>query len=120
MQAKGSGKILNTASIRGMEYGGREGILAYSAAKAAVINFTKTLAALLGPQIQVNSISPGFVYTPNYERTAPELKQQFIASTLLKKWLDVDDIAQGFEFLAQADGVTGENLVIDAGWSKKF
>jgi 3-oxoacyl-[acyl-carrier protein] reductase len=58
------GVILNTTSIRGIEHTGREGIMAYSAAKAAAISFTKTLAKELAPNIRVNAVAPGFVITP--------------------------------------------------------
>lgn len=119
MKEKKQGKILNTSSIRGIEHGGREGIMAYSAAKAAVINFTKTLAKELAPDIQVNSIAPGFVWTPNYEKMGEELKEEFIEGSLLKRWIDVNEIAEGFLYLAKSDAITGEVLTIDAGWNLK-
>ena len=57
------GSIINTASIAGM--GGGSGPLAYSAAKAGVINFCKNAAIELGPdKIRVNAISPGAINTP--------------------------------------------------------
>lgn len=120
MLKQGKGKILNTASIRGLEHGGREGIMAYSAAKAGVVNFTKTLAKLLAPNIQVNAIAPGFVWTPNYEKVAKELQDEFINGTVLKRWIQVEEIAQGYLYLAQAEAVTGEVLTIDAGWNLKL
>ncbi|MGH3431150.1 MAG: SDR family NAD(P)-dependent oxidoreductase, partial [Mycobacteriales bacterium] len=59
MLTQGSGAILNNTSVRGIEHTGRQGIMAYSAAKAAAINFTATLAKELAPQIRVNSVAPG-------------------------------------------------------------
>ena len=57
------GSIINTASIAGR--GGGAGPQAYSAAKAAVINLTKTTAVELAPHgIRVNAICPGLIYTP--------------------------------------------------------
>ncbi|MBD3329885.1 SDR family oxidoreductase [Candidatus Dojkabacteria bacterium] len=120
MKENKEGKILNTSSIRGIEHGGREGIMAYSAAKAAVINFTKTLAKELAPDIQVNTIAPGFVWTPNYEKVSKELQEEFINGSLLKRWINVEEIAEGYLYLAQADAITGEVLAIDAGWTMKF
>lgn len=120
MLKKKSGKIINTSSIRGLEHGGREGIIAYSAAKAGVISFTKTLAKLLAPNITVNSVAPGFVITPNYDKTSQSLKDEFINGTLLKRWLVVDEIADAMIYLAKADGVTGEVLTVDAGWNLKL
>lgn len=120
MKEKGSGKIINTSSIRGLEHGGREGIMAYSAAKAGVINFTKTLAKLMSPNVQVNAIAPGFVWTKNYEGINEDSKRKFLDDTALKRWIDVDEIAQGFIYLAKADAITGHILTIDAGWSLKL
>ncbi len=119
MKKNKCGKILNTASIRGIDFAGREGIMAYSAAKAAVINFTKTLAKELAPDIQVNAIAPGFVWTPNYESIDKKTQQEFIDGSLLKRWIKFEEIAEGFVYLAQADAVTAEILTIDAGWTTK-
>lgn len=119
MTQNGCGKILNTASIRGIEHAGREAIIAYSAAKAAVINFTKTLAKLLAPSIQVNAVAPGFVYTPYYDEMSQEIKYQFINQTPLKRFIKVDEIADAFYFLANNDGVTGEVIVVDGGFTLK-
>lgn len=70
---KKGGKIVNISSIRGQENYGRPGITAYSSAKAAMINFTKTMAKELAPQIQVNSVAPGFTFTENYEKFSKDL-----------------------------------------------
>lgn len=119
MLSKGAGKILNTASIRGLDSTGREGIMAYSAAKAAVINFTKTLAKELAPQIQVNAVAPGFVETPPFDQVPQETKDRFIENTILKRWIRPEEIAEAFLYLATADSATGEVLVIDAGYTLK-
>jgi len=119
MLERGSGKILNTSSIRGLDNTGREGIMPYSAAKAAVINFTKTLAKQLAPTIQVNSVAPGFVITPNYDKIPQKTKDDFINGTLLKKWIQVEDIAEACLYLITAKSVTGETLVVDAGFTLK-
>lgn len=120
MIPKKSGKILNTASIRGIEHTGREGIMAYSAAKAAVINFTKTLAKELAPYIQVNAVAPGFVITPNYDKNSKELNDSFIGNTLIKRWIKPEEIADAFIYLAKSDAITGEILVIDGGFTLKI
>lgn len=119
MYKQGSGKILNTASIRGLPFGGRQGIVAYSAAKAAVINFTKTLAKELAPNINVNAVAPGFVKTPPYDNESQELIDTLLESTHLKKWIKSEEIAEAFLYLATADAVTGEVLIVDAGYSLK-
>lgn len=119
MLEKGSGVILNTTSIRGIEHTGREGIMAYSAAKAAAISLTKTLAKELAPKIRVNAVAPGFVITPNYDKTPQAVKDQFIDGTLIKRWIQPEEIAQAFLYLATAEAVTGENLVVDGGFTLK-
>ncbi len=118
MKEKG-GVILNTTSIRGIEHTGREGIMPYSAAKAAAISFTKTLAKELAPNIRVNAVAPGFVITPNYDKTPQEVKDQFIDGTLIKRWIQPSEIAEAFLYLATAEAVTGENLVVDGGFTLK-
>ena len=119
MKEKGKGKIINTASIRGISHTGREGIMAYSAAKAAVINFTKTLAKELAPNITVNAVAPGFVITPNYDSLSEEIKKQFIEGTLIKRWIQPDEMADAYLFLATSDIVTGQVIVVDGGFTLK-
>lgn len=119
MKDKGAGRIINTASIRGLEHAGRTGIMAYSAAKAALINFTKTLAKELAPTVLVNAVAPGFTLTSTFDNIPQDLKKEFISSTLIKRWLTVDEIADAFIYLSGADGITGEVLVIDGGWTLK-
>lgn len=119
MKAGKGGKIVNTASIRGIPHTGREGIMAYSAAKAAMINFTKTLAKELAPKILVNAVAPGFVITPNYDDVPQNVKDEFIDGTLIKRWLTPGELAEAYLYLARADGVTGEVLVVDGGFTLK-
>lgn len=120
MLEKGEGKIINTSSVRGIAHSGREGLMAYSAAKAALINFTKTLAKDLAPNITVNAVAPGFVYTPNYDNFPQELKDAFMAATPIHRFIRVDDIADAFLYLATANSVTGEVLVVDGGFTLKL
>lgn len=119
MLGKGRGKIINTSSVRGLENTGREGIMAYSAAKAALINFTKTLAKELAPAITVNAIAPGFVSSPSYDAMPRELRDDFINATQIKRFISPQEIADAFLFLANADALTGEVLVIDGGFTLK-
>lgn len=116
MLEKGSGVILNTASIRGLEHGGRPTAMAYSTAKAATISFTKNLAKELAPDIRVNAVAPGFTLTPNYDQSSPMVKE-FIDGTLIKRWIQPEEIAEAFLYLATAEAITGENLVVDGGYT---
>jgi NAD(P)-dependent dehydrogenase (short-subunit alcohol dehydrogenase family) len=117
MQRQGTGgAIVNTGSIAGMAGGG--GPQAYSAAKAAVIHFTRMVAPELAPhRIRVNSISPGVIHTPLVDTGKRDVRA---AIEGVQPWAEVgqpDDIARVVEFLA-GDGarfITGENVVIDGG-----
>jgi NAD(P)-dependent dehydrogenase (short-subunit alcohol dehydrogenase family) len=110
------GAIVNTGSIAGAV--GGVAPQAYSAAKAAVIQFTRLVAAELAPErIRVNSVSPGVIRTPLVERATPDVDAGIGE---LQPWPDVgeaDDVARVIEFLA-SDGarfVTGEDVVVDGG-----
>ncbi|HSX33127.1 MAG TPA: SDR family oxidoreductase [Candidatus Saccharimonadales bacterium] len=117
MQQQGSGKILNTSSIRGWEHGGRAPV--YAAAKAAVNSFTRTLAKQVGPAIQVNAVAPGFVKTRSYDNMSEEQLRTFLDQTYLKRWITVEEIADAFIFLAKNDALTGQVLYVDGGFTLK-
>lgn len=119
MKKRDTGKIIMTTSIRGLPHTGREGIMAYSAAKAAVISFTKTLAKELAPHITVNAVAPGFVLTRAYDTMSEQAKKDFLESTLIKRWITPEEIADAFLYLAGADAVTGHVLVVDGGFTLK-
>jgi 3-oxoacyl-[acyl-carrier protein] reductase len=100
MLAQKSGKIVNISSIRGIDHCGREGIMDYSAAKAGVINLTKTMAKELAPYINVNTVAPGHTLT---EMTAPlpdAVKKNMIEGSYLKRMGRPEDIANAILFLA--------------------
>lgn len=120
MKQNESGQILNMASIRGIEHSGSTTSMAYSAAKAAIINFTKTLAKELAPHILVNAVAPGFTKSTAFDNL-PEAKiNAFIDGSLLKKWITPDEIADAFLYLAGSQSITGEVLVVDAGWTLNY
>lgn len=117
MQEQGSGKILNTSSIRGWQYGGRAPV--YAACKAAVNSFTSTFAKEVAPTIQVNAVAPGFVKTRTYDTMSQERIDGFMEQTKLKRWVTLDEIADAFIFLAQNDAMTGQVIYVDAGFMLK-
>ncbi|MCX5733814.1 MAG: 3-oxoacyl-ACP reductase FabG [candidate division NC10 bacterium] len=121
MLARQSGKIVNISSIRGIEHCGREGVMEYSAAKAAVINLTKTMAKELAPHINVNTVAPGHTMT---DLTAPlpdAVKKGMIEGAYLKRMAQPEDIAKAILFLASDDAnfITGQMLLVDGGFSLK-
>ncbi|HEY0279112.1 MAG TPA: SDR family oxidoreductase [Solirubrobacterales bacterium] len=113
----GGGSIVNMASICGVV--ARPGILAYHAAKGAVILMTRNAAVTYAPDaVRVNAISPGFIRTPMNEVQDPEINRAFIAGTPLGHPGRPIDIANGAVYLAgdEARFVTGANLPIDGGY----
>ena len=121
MVAQKSGKIINISSIRGIDHCGREGVMDYSASKAAVINLTKTMAKELAPHINVNTVAPGHTLTEMTQPLPEEVKRNMIEGSYLKRMAQPEDIAKAILFLASEDSnfVTGQVLLVDGGFSLK-
>jgi NAD(P)-dependent dehydrogenase (short-subunit alcohol dehydrogenase family) len=127
MRARGGGAIVNTASIAGLQAGW--GPLAYSAAKAAVIQLTKVAAAELSPQkIRVNAICPGLIATSIFGASfgmPRDAADQMAAriEEIAPKFQPVPkaglghDIAEAALYLSSdaAAFVSGTHLVVDGG-----
>lgn len=127
MRGNGGGSIINNASIAGMWSG--YGPLVYSAAKAAVIHLTRSLAMELAKdKIRVNSVSPGVIQTPIFGRalrfdeartyeTLDEMGEALGSFIPHNRVGTPDDIARAAVYLASKDStyVTGQNLVVDGG-----
>jgi NAD(P)-dependent dehydrogenase (short-subunit alcohol dehydrogenase family) len=120
---QGSGAIVNTASLAGVI--GSPGLGAYSLSKGAVVNFTRTLAAELGPHgVRANAVCPGITDTPmpregmSEERWA-EIKDRMAEQYPLRRLGRPEDVANAMLFLAsdEADWITGHALVVDGGFS---
>ncbi|MFJ6941144.1 SDR family NAD(P)-dependent oxidoreductase [Streptomyces sp. NPDC101132] len=93
------------------------GLLCYSAAKAAVVQLTKTLATETGPQgIRVNAVAPGWIRTPMTGRHSPEVQEQteamMVRMSPLRRVGEAEDIAQTVLFLASdaSSFMTGQIL----------
>jgi meso-butanediol dehydrogenase/(S,S)-butanediol dehydrogenase/diacetyl reductase len=118
MVERGSGVILNIASVNGMYGIGEEG---YSAAKAGLINLTQNLATRHGHQgIRANVISPGTIRTPIWERrleTDPTALDELASWYPLGRVGEVGDVAAAALFLCspEAAWITGVNLPVDGG-----
>ena len=118
MEAAGGGAIINLGSISWMR--GRPAMVGYTTAKAAIGGLTRVLARELGAKnIRVNAIVPGAIVTERQSRlwTTPEVEREFLDQQCLKFRLSEDDVARTALFLAsdEARGVTGPNLIVDAG-----
>jgi pteridine reductase len=107
------GLILNIADIHGLRPLARHAV--YSAAKAALVMLTRSLARELGPEIRVNAIAPGPVLWPE-NGVDEEMRRGIIARTALKRAGSPDDVAKtALFFAADAPYVTGEVLAVDGG-----
>jgi meso-butanediol dehydrogenase / (S,S)-butanediol dehydrogenase / diacetyl reductase len=111
--------IVNVASLSGHQAGAE--IPHYSAAKAGVINLTRSLALELAPYgIRVNSVSPGFIETPLTEQGLKN--DRFVRAiqknTALQRVGNPDEIASVIAFAASSDAsyMTGSDLLVDGGW----
>jgi len=114
------GTILFTSSIYGLQFGGNPTLALYSAGKAAMINFTQTMAEKLAPNIRCNVVAPGTTKTPGWDGVKPEYVEKSLNMTLQKEWVEAEEIAAAFVFLAETPHITGQTIVIDSGWQKKI
>jgi len=126
MRRAGGGSIVNLSSIYGLVGGGD--VPAYHASKGAVRLMTKNDALLYAPdKIRVNSIHPGFIWTPMVEahlRSSGDLEEGRAATNALHPlghMGEPDDVAWGVVYLAsdEAKFVTGSELVIDGGYTSR-
>lgn len=114
------GSVVNVASIVGLRPGPQP--LVYAASKAAVINLTQTLAAVLAPEVRMNAVAPGWIAGEWMERTLGDnydrLMQRRAHLTPLKRNVTLDDVAETIFALAVSHPfVTGEVIVIDGGYT---
>ena len=119
MVVRGSGKIINIASLLTFQGGIR--VPSYAAAKSGVGGVTKAMANELAAKgIQVNAIAPGYIATNNTAALqADETRnRQIIERIPAGRWGKPEDIAGAAVFLASpaSDYVTGQVLAVDGGW----
>lgn len=121
MHTAKSGTIVNVSSVRGLTHLGREGVMDYSASKAAVINMTATMAKQFAPAVTVNAVVPGHTETDMFQALPDEVKANMLAGTPLRRAAKPEEIASAILFLASPDAafVTGQTLVVDGGFSLK-
>lgn len=117
MKDQGKGAIITLSSAGTLK--ANWGPSAYGAAKAAVRQFTQTLAVQCGPYgIRVNCIAPSSINTPGFPRSA-ETEKEIVARTPLRRMGAPEDVAGVAIFLASdaSSYVTGHTLVVDGGIS---
>jgi 3-oxoacyl-[acyl-carrier protein] reductase len=115
--AKGvGGRIVNISSI--VATTGFSGLSVYSATKASLIGFTKSLARELGPLgITVNAVAPGFVDTAMTGEMDRADRERVRRRSPLGRLAEIDDVANAVEFLLgdKARNITGTVVTVDAG-----
>jgi 3-oxoacyl-[acyl-carrier protein] reductase len=120
MKRGGRGAVVNMASIAGIK--GIGSSVAYSTSKAALINLTLALARVLGPEIRINAVCPGFIQgewlqqglgAERYEKAKKVLEQTVPLRTTATAELVARTVLY---FIEDAELVTGETLVLDGGY----
>lgn len=116
MMADGGGRIVNIASITA--FTGYSGLSVYSATKASLIGFTRSLAREVGRMgVNVNAVAPGFIDTDLTHGLTEEQRHQIIRRSALRRMADVGDVASAVEYLLgdPSKNITGTVLTVDAG-----
>jgi len=116
MMKQRAGKIVNIASIVGVM--GNAGQANYSASKAGIIGFTKSIAKEVAERnINVNAIAPGFIATAMTDRLKDDVKAQMLAQIPLRRFGSVEDVARAVRFLCSEDSsyITGHVIHITGG-----
>jgi len=118
MMNRRTGSIINMSSIVGLH--GNAGQTNYSASKAGLIGFTKSLALEVASRnIRVNAIAPGFIQTEMTDKIPEKNREEMISRIPLKRMGTAEDIAGSTVFLASdlSAYVTGQVIVVDGGMS---
>ena len=111
-----SGRIINISSVVGVA--GNAGQTNYSASKAGIIGFTKSLAKEVASRnILVNAVAPGFIQTKMTDVLKDSVKEEIAKNIPLKKLGTSEDVANVVKFLASSDSsyVTGQVINVDGG-----
>jgi 3-oxoacyl-[acyl-carrier protein] reductase len=121
LKADGGGQIVNVSSVAGV-YGTGSSI-PYCASKAGLNNLTVTLARVLGPEVQVNTVCPGFIdgswLQEGFGEAFEAIKQSVVDKTLVGAVCTPEDVKDAiFGFLRGSKLTTGELLVVDGGYGK--
>lgn len=116
MLSERAGRIVNISSI--VASTGYKGLAVYSATKAALLGFTRSLAREVGELgITVNAVAPGFADTEMTLELGEAAREKIEHRSALRRLIGVDDVAASVDFLfsEQARNMTGTTLTVDAG-----
>jgi 3-oxoacyl-[acyl-carrier protein] reductase len=116
MSRQRSGKIVNIASVVGMM--GNAGQANYSASKAGIIGFTKTIAREFAQRgINVNAIAPGYIQTPMTDVLPEKVKEELKRLIPMERLGQPEDVAQAVLFLVSeaSSYITGQVLNVNGG-----
>jgi 3-oxoacyl-[acyl-carrier protein] reductase len=116
MMRRRAGSIVNVSSIVGVH--GNWGQTNYSASKAGIIGFTKSLARELGSRgVRANVVAPGYVKTALTDAIPEDARATMLANTPLGRFGDPEDVAGAVRFLVSEEAafITGEVLLVDGG-----
>jgi len=116
MMKQRKGKIINLASVVGIM--GNAGQANYSASKAGVIGFTKSIAKEVSARgITANAVAPGFIESHMTDNLPENVKKQMLAAIPLKRFGNQQDVANLICFLAspEADYINGQVINVDGG-----
>ncbi len=118
MRAQGPGGVIINMSWDHVSLGmAGENPVLYSAAKGAVMSFSKSFAREVAPDIRVNILAPGFIETAFGQDANPRFRDEVVELTPLKRWGTPDDVAAAALFLASDDAkfMTGQMIMVNGG-----
>ncbi len=111
-----AGRIVNISSVVGVS--GNAGQTNYSASKAGIIGFTKSLAKEVASRnITVNAVAPGFIQTQMTDVLKDDVKEEILKQIPLKRFGTTEDVANVVKFLVSEEStyITGQVINIDGG-----